>query len=175
MSETWFTSDTHFGHRNILVYESKHRPFATIEEMNEALVERWNSVVNPDDVVYHLGDFCLNKSSIAIASRLHGKKILILGNHDTFRAEDYLQYFDRLFGVIFWKRKIVLSHMPLLPDGERWSLNVHGHLHSERLPDTPENLRYFNVSVEQNHLTPFHADQLFARLEQLKTIANPSS
>jgi calcineurin-like phosphoesterase family protein len=169
MSDTWFTSDTHFGHRNILVYERAGRPFDSIEAMNETLIERWNNVVKPNDVVYHLGDFCLNKSSLEIAARLNGKKILVLGNHDSFRAEDYLQYFDRLFGVIFWKRKILLSHMPLLPDGDRWHLNAHGHLHSKQIlinSSDQADLRYFNVSVEQNNLTPFHADQLFERLDQ---------
>src|SRR5689334_16745553 len=79
----WFTSDTHFGHENILVYDA--RPFATIQEHDEALIANWNAAVDPGDVVYHLGDFSWHKKEVddeTLLKRLHGTKILILGNHD---------------------------------------------------------------------------------------------
>ena len=104
MIETWFTSDHHFGHKNILEYEKEARPFKTIEEMNETLIERWNSVVQPHHLVYHLGDFCFGKKNMDIAARLNGKKKLVMGNHDTYPTADYLRYFDQLYGVIFYNR-----------------------------------------------------------------------
>ena len=77
----YFTSDTHFGHANIIKYCD--RPFATVEEMNEALVKNWNSRVSPSDTVYHLGDFAMGgKDNLNIRSRLQGKIVLIRGNHD---------------------------------------------------------------------------------------------
>jgi len=196
MINTWFTSDHHFGHKNILEYEKEARPFATIEEMHETLIERWNSVVNPNDIVYHLGDFCFGKKNLIIAKRLNGKKKLVMGNHDTYPTSDYLHYFDKLYGVIFYNR-CILSHSPVHPNGlgSRWMLNIHGHLHSKRVQHAINGLyslkvnkdaeekeilvrspfdeqfeddpNYFNVSVEQNNLTPIHWDVIAERLKEL--------
>lgn len=183
MIDTWFTSDSHFGHKNVLEYEKDARPFSTIEEMHEVMIDRWNSVIKSNDMVYHLGDFCFGKRWIAIAERLNGRKKLVMGNHDTYPSSEYLKYFDKLYGVVFWER-CVLSHMPVHPNrlGARWLLNVHGHLHSKVVmsdeitaPDKeyPMNWcmmpdkNYFNVSTEQNNLTPFHRDQIMERLKKL--------
>ena len=77
----FFTSDQHFGHTNVIKY--CNRPFDTVEQMNEHMVEKWNSVVRPDDVVYVLGDFSLAKSPVMkYVPRLNGQKHLIAGNHD---------------------------------------------------------------------------------------------
>ncbi len=189
MINTWFISDTHFGHVNILEYEKKARPFETVEEMNEVMIERWNSVVKPNDIIFHLGDFCFGRHNLGIASRLNGKKKLILGNHDTYPSSDYLNYFDKLYGMIFWKG-CVLSHMPVHTDGlgSRWILNVHGHLHSKtvqthsnfnpykdvhlprKLIYTTNDPNYLNVSCEQNNLTPIHADIIFQRVKEISEL-----
>lgn len=83
MSRFFFTSDHHFGHAKIIKYANR-KFAATMEEMNEKLVSRWNAVVRPEDVVYHLGDFSLTKPDEAarFASRLNGTKHIIWGNHD---------------------------------------------------------------------------------------------
>lgn len=80
----WFTSDTHFGHQNIMKYEPKSRPFSNTDDMDEILIERWNSVVAPGDIVFHLGDVAMGKiaESLPKLARCNGKKILIPGNHD---------------------------------------------------------------------------------------------
>src|SRR5579863_1697262 len=175
MIETWFISDTHFGHKNILEYEKDARPFSTIKEMNEVIIERWNHTVNRNDIVFHLGDFAFGRHNISIAERLNGKKKLIMGNHDTYPSADYCRYFTRLYGILFWER-CILSHIPVHPRqlGERWLLNVHGHLHSKHVlcsNDICETLHedpnYFNVSCEQNHLTPINADIIKERLKTL--------
>lgn len=83
MSDIFFTSDTHFGHANII--QHCERPFASVEEMTEKLIENWNACVKAGDRVYHLGDFALklNVSEIeSIVRRLHGEKFLVWGNHD---------------------------------------------------------------------------------------------
>lgn len=77
----WFYSDPHFYHNNVIRYCS--RPYATVEEMNEDLVRRWNTVVRPEDTVYCLGDFSMAFRAVELFSpRLMGNKILIPGNHD---------------------------------------------------------------------------------------------
>lgn len=85
----FFTADQHFGHANILQYEAHRRvtpygqTFASVEAMNEALIEHWNTIVQPDDSVYCLGDFSYKKHTIAqMLPRLHGHIILVVGNHD---------------------------------------------------------------------------------------------
>lgn len=181
MIDTWFTSDSHFGHENVLEFEKEHRPFSSLEEMHEVMIERWNSVVKPKDVVYHLGDFAFGRKNIAIAGRLNGRKKLILGNHDNYPSEEYLRYFEKLYGMTYWG-KCVLSHMPVHVESlaSRCSLNLHGHYHSKRVHvecifdgtfeviRREEDKNYFNVSVEQNNLTPFHRDQIEERLKEIE-------
>ncbi len=79
---TWFTSDTHFGHENIIKYCD--RPFGSVDEMNKTIIRNWNSYVAPEDIVYHLGDVALGQitDSLNCVSALNGHKILVLGNHD---------------------------------------------------------------------------------------------
>ena len=81
-SRVFFTSDTHFNHMNIISY--CQRPFRDIHEMNETIIVNWNNAVAPDDIVFHLGDFCLGGANEwnRILDRLNGRIYLILGNHD---------------------------------------------------------------------------------------------
>lgn len=159
MKNVFFISDTHFGHKNICNFTkddgSKLRPWNDVSEMDEALVENWNSVVNPSDKIYHLGDVCLGKKHLEILSRLNGKKILIRGNHDIFEAKEYMKYFNDIRGVHVMNG-MILSHIPI-HDGslERFSINVHGHLHSNRvIKDGVIDPRYYSVCVEQIKFTP---------------------
>ncbi|TXM73146.1 metallophosphoesterase [Methylobacterium sp. WL69] len=86
MPNTFFTSDSHFGHKGILkVGMARPRPFASIEEHDEALIRAWNAVVRPTDIVWHLGDFaykCQVGYAASVRARLNGRIRLILGNHD---------------------------------------------------------------------------------------------
>lgn len=178
MAETWFISDTHFGHKNILEYEKEARPFKTVEEMNEYIIHRWNDVVRDEDTVYHLGDFCFGKDNIRLAGRLKGRKLLILGNHDAYDSRDYLLYFDKLYGAKFWE-KCLLTHIPVNPaniNGKRCVLNVHGHMHSKRVQCQSnkgfslfyeDDQNYLNVSCEQNNLIPINADVIRQRVKEL--------
>lgn len=78
----WWTADLHFGHANIIRYCD--RPFASVEEMNEGLIERWNDTVGADDEVWVLGDFAMGALAehVPLAKRLAGHKMLVAGNHD---------------------------------------------------------------------------------------------
>jgi len=182
MSETFFTSDHHFGHKNILEYEKDARPFKTLEEMHHVLINNWNSVVSKNDIVYHLGDFAFGRHNISIARHLNGRKKLVLGNHDTYPSVLYLEFFEKLYGCLFWER-CVLSHIPVHSNGlgKRWLLNLHGHLHSNKVIEGYQQVKgasgiftkivydknYFNVSVELHNLTPVHSDLIMERLKEL--------
>lgn len=86
----WFTSDLHFGHVNILKYTPQRREYlglsddADVNDMNEAIVELWNTQVAPDDHVYVIGDVAMGKvqDTIEFVRQLNGKKFLTMGNHD---------------------------------------------------------------------------------------------
>ena len=84
-------SDTHFNHSRILEYCL--RPFDNVEQMNEVIINNWNKVINEDDIVYVLGDFCFgNKTMLKeIVSNLKGRKILICGNHDNLTKNAYYE------------------------------------------------------------------------------------
>lgn len=153
--KTFLISDTHFGHANILTFKNEDgtpiRSFSSLEEMNETMIDNWNSVVGKEDKVYHLGDVLFTKKWLdLILPRLNGTKVLIKGNHDTLKLSQYQQYFKDVRAV--WVLdKLVLSHIPIHPESlSRWKANVHGHLHSNTLADP----RYFNVSVERINYTP---------------------
>lgn len=164
--KTFLVSDTHFGHSNICKFTdsdgNKIRPWDDVNEMDEQLIENWNSVVGPKDKVYHLGDFVINRRCLPIAARLNGRKILILGNHDVFKAKEYLEYFDdvRSYHPL---DGFVLSHIPLHRDSlYRWKANIHGHLHQNivRLEDGTPDPKYICVCVEHTNWTPVEFDEI---------------
>lgn len=154
MTATWLISDTHFGHRRSLEFMredgvSRLRPFDTLEEMDELMVERWNSTVRPGDRVYHLGDVAINRACVKILDRLNGRKVLVRGNHDLF-SDQYAGRFDDIRGS-HKLDKFILSHYPLHPDSiSGWAVaNIHGHLHDKQVKLAGNrDPRYFNVSVE---------------------------
>lgn len=145
MRKIWVVSDTHFHHKNIVDYGQ--RPFNDVKEMDEALVDNWNSTVNKGDIVYHLGDVLFGKDC-SILGKLNGAKRLIVGNHDDLKNQNLLGSFQK---VMLWRMfpdwKVVLTHVPLLLDSDenkKYTRNIHGHVHQNSLGDK----RYTNVSVE---------------------------
>lgn len=167
MVNVFITSDTHFGHKKIVTFTGVHgtklRPWDTVEEMNEAMVERWNSVVKPNDKVYHLGDAALGSKSLGIFRRLNGNNVLIKGNHDMYDAEEYLAYFRDIRSC----HKIddyLLSHIPIHPGSiERYEKgNIHGHLHDGRvlLDNGKIDRRYICASVEHSNFTPIPFEEI---------------
>ena len=133
------------------------------------MVERWNSVVRPQDHVYHLGDVAIQRAALQIVRRLNGHKRLVRGNHDIFKTREYMEVgFEEVYGVRVL-RDFVLSHIPLHPAclRGRW-VNVHGHLHNND-GDTPHTSwlgpRYFNASVETLQYTPVTLEQVHAMVE----------
>ena len=189
----FFISDTHFGHDNMykfLDYSGERvRPIAeNAEEGDEIMTERWNSVVKPNDKVYHLGDVVFRASNRdEIMKRLNGEKILVKGNHDRLKLCWYSQYFKDVRGTVHIDGNYLLSHFPVHPDSKgRFVRNLHGHIHSqlvmktqkiiatfangdkevtdyERTPD----LWYRNCCVERNNYTPIPFELIKEETENL--------
>jgi calcineurin-like phosphoesterase family protein len=142
--------------------------------MDEAMVKAWNERVKPTDKVYHLGDVVINRKALKILHRLNGDKVLIRGNHDIFRDDEYRLHFREL-RAYHVMNGLILSHIPIHTESlGRFGTNIHGHLHANRVMMEPVgkygipvvDTRYHCVCVEQ---TPDFAPILFE--DVLKRIA----
>lgn len=184
MSNIFFTSDTHWHHRNILEYCPGRKKFwSTVEEMNEGLIVNWNSQVGPNDIVYHLGDFTLTtriELIDPILARLNGRIRLIKGNHDKWlRKIDNLQHKDKFEWVKQYHKEnlsvggetyeIVMMHYPFLTwDGSaRGSINVHGHAHGSN-DHLNRGIKRLDVGVDGEHsfLSPMRLQDVIAVTSQ---------
>ena len=161
----WFTSDTHWGHANIIKYDK--RPFASIEEHDEALINNWNAAVKPGDLVYHLGDVAWHNDPYDIdtlLALLHGTKILIVGNHD--RSNKAIMRSKQWAKVTPYEEikvndtKICLFHyrMVVWNRSHHGSWALHGHSHGT----LPEILtaKTFDVGTMCWNYTPINYDQV---------------
>jgi calcineurin-like phosphoesterase family protein len=168
MPAVFLVSDTHFGHAGVCRFTrndgvTKLRPWTDPDEMDEAMVKAWNERVRPTDKVYHCGDVVINRRALSTLARLNGDKVLIRGNHDIFRDDEYRQYFREL-RAYHVMNGLILSHIPVHPESlGRFGCNIHGHLHANRvmkargvdartgeiLYSDEIDVRYHNVSVEQ--------------------------
>jgi calcineurin-like phosphoesterase family protein len=176
MKDIFITSDTHFRHANILKFTDsttgaliRGDRFADVDAMDEHMIERWNSVVKPGDIVYHLGDVVMGDREWFKKNwpRLNGSKRLIVGNHDDVPFLAGGGFFKK---VSMWRMfpefGLMLSHVPLHASSLRRGppndpdvqvlLNVHGHIHQNPSPEGP----YRNVSVEVTDYTPVNIEEL---------------
>lgn len=159
----WITSDHHFNHTKIIEY--CNRPFDNTSDMNEYMIAKWNSVVRPNDIVLHLGDFALqmNEEEVtALVSKLHGTIILIRGNHDRFGVEKF-----KRCGFADVKKKIefknfILTHKPIPVEDLNGKINIHGHVHNSLADDY--SINHVNVSVEMWDYTPIDFIDLCMKL-----------
>jgi calcineurin-like phosphoesterase family protein len=181
---TWFTSDTHFGHANIIRYCD--RPFSSVGDMRRGLVERWNAVVGETDRVFVLGDFAMGRieESLSVLRELNGVKHLLVGNHDRpfdadpqRRSEWTGRYLAAGFtsvahGTVGYslvrQHPVLMGHFPYHGDSlghDRYASErphdaglpiLHGHVHTEwRL-----NGRQFNVGVDRHDYAPVSEDDV---------------
>ena len=172
MSKIFFTSDTHWGHNNIIRF--CNRPFFTVEEMDEALIDNWNEVVGVEDTVYHIGDmfFCNATRSAEILNHLNGNINIVLGNHDkVIRANKPLQQkfsmiMDDLDEITIDNHKIVLCHYPLISwnNASRGAIMLHGHIHKTDNNYTQEGRRQWDVGVDNNFMYPVSWDTIKAKM-----------
>ena len=169
MSELFFAADHHFCHGAVIKFTdengNKYRDFPDIDTMHQHIIERHNSVVGKRDTVYFLGDVSFSAEGLEYLNEMNGTKHLICGNHDKFPTELYLKYFKSVHGG-FKKRNIFMSHIPIHPSqlntSRGWAVNLHGHLHSQKIRHVSGVLdtRYYNVSMECIDFTPVHFDTI---------------
>ena len=185
MPSVFLVSDTHFGHMGVCKFTRKDgvtklRPWDNPEEMDEDMVKMWNETVRPKDKVYHLGDVVINRKALSILHRLNGDKVLIRGNHDIFRDDEYRQYFREL-RAYHVMNGMILSHIPVHEESlGRFGTNIHGHLHANRVmqargvdaktgkvlySDKPD-VRYHCVCVEQTDFRPISFEDVVKRIKE---------
>lgn len=161
-----YTSDLHFGHKNILKYEA--RPWSNVDEMDKGLIERWNAKVTNEDDVYVLGDLTFYKDKVKnreLVSKLKGKIHLIRGNHDYYNVIEPIR--DLLTSVRDYAvindndRRVILFHYPIFnwQDQKYGSYHLYGHIHSmaEYALDIP---KAYNVGVDVCDYQPLTLDEL---------------
>jgi calcineurin-like phosphoesterase family protein len=189
MPANFLVSDTHFGHAGVCRFlrndGTKLRPWDDPAEMDEEMVRRWNETVRPNDKVYHLGDVVINRKALVTLGRLNGDKVLIKGNHDIFKLEDYTKYFRDVRGYHVMNG-MILSHIPVHESNlYRFGTNIHGHTHSNRVmktisvaetaPYDPRpytvqkeviDARYHCVCVEQTDFRPILFEDVIKRIKE---------
>lgn len=183
MPTVWLASDHHFGHEKTCTAfkradGSPLRPFGCAEEMDEELVKRHNERVRPKDKCYFLGDVAIARKSLNILDRLNGDKVLIRGNHDIFKLDDYAAYFRDIRGYHVMNG-MIFSHVPVHPESlGRFGVNIHGHLHYQRVKkivgvnvktgafsySDEIDPRYHCVCVEQTDYYPITLEQVCKRI-----------
>lgn len=166
---TFFTSDLHFGHINII--RLCNRPFETQEEMDAALLSNWNAKVGVNDTVYILGDLFFRAVTIEpILRALHGRKHLILGNHDSswtskVNLSDYFESVQTVKEIMLDGTPLTLCHYPMLCyPNERRGYMIYGHLHNNVATDywplIARRPRMLNAGVDVNGFAPATFEEL---------------
>lgn len=156
----FFTSDYHIGHNNVIRFDN--RPFENLHEMHEVMIEKWNSVVNDDSIIFYLGDY-IYKGDVATAkwfsSQIKGRVHFLMGNHDRYKNITSLKRFEKIYGDDTtlggatiqvrdqdckdgWQ-SIVMCHYPILSWNKQHhsSWHIHGHCH-QNLYNNP-NMKWF--------------------------------
>ena len=182
-NKIWFTSDTHFNHANIIKYCK--RPFDTVDEMNQLLIDNWNMVVSKDDLIICDGDFALgnSNSAIGILDKLNGHKILIKGNHEkaVLSNKQARSYFDGgiydLLEITILDEEvsdgfqdIILCHYPMVvwDKSHRGSWQLFGHVHGMLDGDKKLSPNQMDIGVDSNGFRPIS----YQEVKEIITIQN---
>ena len=167
----YFTADPHFGHANILRFCD--RPFASVQEMDAAMIQKWNAKVHNNDTVFILGDMFFRSTNVEeVLAKLKGKKRLIVGNHDTFwmrkvPLEKYFESVDPFLEISDGQHGLTLCHYPMLTwNHQRRTYMVHSHIHNDTTMDfwplIAARERVLNAGADINNFEPVTFDELLA-------------
>ena len=167
----FFIADSHFGHNKIVNFTDaagdKLRPYDTVEDMEDAMVQMHNELVKPTDKVYMLGDIAFNQRGLDKVKQMNGIKILIKGNHDQLKLNKYVEVFNDIRGCHVMNG-LVFTHIPIHVDQlGRFGCNVHGHLHAGkvmRYGGHQVDPRFLCVSAEHTDLKPIEFEDLVDRI-----------
>ena len=174
----YYISDLHFGHKKCIEFDS--RPFSSVEEMDAAIIQNWNSKVSDEDDVYILGDFCYRNAydPTWYLKQLKGKKHLIVGNHDrnlwkNQRACAMFESIDQILMIKDGNQNVVLCHYPLAEwDMERYgTIHIYGHIHVDTGPtfEYMQNKNAYNAGCMINGYYPVQVSEL---IENNRTYIN---
>lgn len=169
----YFTSDTHFRHEAAINHS--FRPFASVDEMDEALVQRWNARVKKGDTVWHLGDFTMKNAGVAeyFANRLNGTIHLIWGNHDRPAVRTMTRWASSQYAIEISHMgyKIVLCHyaMKTWNRAHHGSLMLYGHSHA----NLPGNRQSLDVGVDAWDWHPVTLLEILAQMATLPSFVSP--
>lgn len=171
MSNIWLTSDLHLCHDRKFLYGP--RGFDSVNDMNKAIVERWNAVVQPDDIVYVLGDIMLNDNDegMRLLKSLKGHIRIVLGNHDTATRQNLYPTSPnvedvQLAAMLKYKGyHFFMTHYPCMTGNlekeslKQMTLNLYGHTHQQTnfYQDMPF---IYHVGLDSHNCTPVHIDQI---------------
>lgn len=169
----WITSDTHFNHNKDFILQP--RGFTNIQEMNETIIERWNSVVKDNDVVYHLGDVMMGTDwtwAIENLPKLKGEKYLAFGNHCTDNKikfyKEHCLFKEINMGYRLKKSKIelILSHYPQYVANKEdkqpvWS--IHGHTHAQT--NFSDIFHTYHVGVDSHNCYPVNLENMVSEIK----------
>ena len=181
LKHMWVTSDTHFGHE--FIRTCCFRPFDSVEEMDKAMIDNWNNVVQSGDIVLHLGDFSWydRRPTNYILNKLVGDKYLIMGNHDKVFKQNKLSFTEVMLQLQLVVREtgqhIFLNHYPFLCYAGTYSkqkdINLFGHVHSGPPSDGLDLPRLVNlfpsqydVGVDNNNFTPINLYELIKKINE---------
>jgi calcineurin-like phosphoesterase family protein len=172
----WFTSDHHFGHAASRTFY--RRPFASVAEMDQQMIDRWNTLVEPESEVWHLGDFAVRQSADRVASLLrvlHGRKHLVTGNNDdaAVTACDGWQSVQPYAEVTVDGMRLVLCHYPFRTwrDMGRGAINLHGHSHG-RLKSLR---RQIDVGVDVWDFRPVRLAEIIGKTKTFRKLPEGSA
>lgn len=177
MSKIWLTSDTHFCHDREFIYGT--RGFPTVGDMNRAIVELWNEMVEPDDEVYHLGDVMLNDDAkgLKLLKSLNGKIHIVIGNHDTdnrikmYGTCDNVVEVEPAIRLKYNGYHFFLTHYPCFTGNikkeslKKCTCNFYGHTHqtSDFFEDYPF---MYHVGMDSHNCRPVLIDDAIFQMEQ---------
>lgn len=175
----YYTADLHLGHANVIRHCD--RPFRSVDEMDEALIQNWNSRVHRLDTVYIVGDlfFRNRRPCEECLAELKGRKHLITGNHDSswMKKTDWPGFFESVNSLLTMKdngRLVTLCHYPLMtwPDSRHDSYMVYGHIHNSTAagfwPLIRDNTHMLNAGVDVNGFFPVTLDEMILNNERFK-------
>lgn len=190
-TKRFWTSDLHFGHQTMVT--KGWRPFASVEEMNEALISRWNAVVGPEDHVMVLGDVVMGQKveTLPLIARLNGTKFLVPGNHDPVhpgnpatQRDKWTPEFAKLFTILphaveanVGGHEVQVNHFPFFGDHKeedrmtewrpvpdgRWLLSGHMHGANGRVQ---ADVKTIDVGVDANGFAPLSDEQIAEIIQQ---------